>query len=60
VFKSNIIPDLALETDIRDQPAARFRIQTGEVAGVRVSVGVTVHNIEEIDEIIEVLNGIID
>jgi hypothetical protein len=52
----DIIPDLALEADIRNQSAARFRVQPGQVAGVRVAVGVTVHDIEEVDEIITILN----
>ncbi len=53
----DIISDLAFEADIRDQSAARFRVQPGQVAGVRVAVGVTVHDIEEVDEIIAILNG---
>ncbi|MNG29245.1 hypothetical protein D3C84_1146410 [compost metagenome] len=57
LFQRHVVADLALEADIRDQPLVGFRIETRQVAGVRVAVRVAVGDIEQIDELVTVGDG---
>ncbi len=54
VRQLHIIADLALQADISNQAAAGFRIKTGQVARVRVAVGIAVFHIKQQNKFITV------
>lgn len=52
------VADFALEADVGDEAVSGLGVDAGEVAGVGVSVGVAVEDVEEEDEVVTVLDGV--
>ena len=53
----HIIADLTLEAAIRDQTVTGFRIDTGHIAGIRITVRVAVFHVKQDDKIIAVFDS---
>ena len=45
------VADLPFQAHVGDDPLARLGIDSGEIPGIRVAIGVAVHHIEEEDEV---------
>ena len=52
----NIVPDLALDAYVRDDAVTSLGIDAWEVAGVRVTVRVTVLHVTDEDEVVAILD----
>lgn len=52
----HIVPDFALEADVRYQAAAGFRVCAGHIACIRVAIGIAVFHIEQDYKFIPILN----
>jgi hypothetical protein len=48
---TDVVTDLPLETDVGDQAMAGLRIDSREVPGIGVAVGISILDVEEINEI---------
>ena len=54
---AHIIPNLALQANVGDEPLKRLRIKARAVVGVRVSVRIAVLAVKQKDEVVAVLNS---
>ena len=52
--KEDIVTDLALEADVGDQSVTGLDVDPREVAGVGITIGVAVRDVEEVDEVVPV------
>jgi hypothetical protein len=51
------VPNLAFQTDIRDKAMHILRIGAWRVGGIGITVGIAIHAIEEINEVVAVVHA---